>query len=50
MTLSQDFNLGKVQAKDMMPHCRMAVENYLYEKLNDNLFAMYTFKNNNNDL
>lgn len=32
-----------------MPHCRMAVENYLYEKLGPSIFMMYTFKNRDKD-
>jgi len=41
-----DFNLGKDQAKDIMPHCRSAIEKYIYNKLNYNLNAIYAFKNN----
>jgi hypothetical protein len=28
--LTQDFNLGKAQTKDMVPFCRTAVEKYLH--------------------
>lgn len=45
-----DFNLGKDQTKEMMPYCRAAIEKYMYSKLNDNLFAMYAFKNREQDL
>ena len=48
-TFNMDFNLGKDQAKDIMPYCRTAIEKYLYQKVNDNLFAMYAFKNQNSD-
>ena len=44
-TFNQDFNLGKAQAKDIMPHCRTAIEKYIYNKLNRYLDAMYSFKN-----
>lgn len=44
-----DFNLGKNQTKDMMPYVRMAIERYLYERLGENLFAIYAFKNRKDD-
>jgi hypothetical protein len=44
-TFNMDFNLGKAQTKDMMPYCRAAIEKYIYLKVNDNLFAMYAYKN-----
>lgn len=47
--MNQDFNLGKDQAKTIMPHCRIAIEKYIFEKLNDYLFAMYAFKNKEKD-
>ena len=43
--MNQNFNLGKDQAKDIMPYCRTAIEKYIYQKLNDYLFAMYASKN-----
>lgn len=39
-----DFNLGKDQTKDMMPYCRTAIEKFLYQKISDNLQAMYQIK------
>ena len=44
-----DFNLGKDQTKEMMPFCRGAIEKYIYQKIDDNLFAMYAFKNQEED-
>lgn len=44
-----DFNLGKNQTKDMMPYVRTAIERYLYERLGENLFAIYAFKNRRDD-
>jgi hypothetical protein len=44
-TFNMDFNLGKDQAKDIMPYCRTAIERYIYGKLNDHLLAIYAFKN-----
>ena len=32
-----------------MPYCRVAIEKYIYQKLNDYLFAMYAFKNKDKD-
>lgn len=48
-TFNMDFNLGKDQAKDIMPHCRAAIEKYIYNKLNDHLLAIYAFKNREQD-
>jgi hypothetical protein len=48
-TFNMDFNLGKAQTKDMMPYCRTAIEKYIYLKVNDNLFAMYAYKNKGKD-
>lgn len=48
-TFSMDFNLGKNQTKDMMPYVRTAIERYLYERLGENLFAIYAFKNRRDD-
>lgn len=39
-----DFNLGKDQTKDMMPYCRTAIEKFLYQKISDNVQAMYQIK------
>ena len=39
-----DFNLGKSQTKDMMPFVRIAVERYLYERLGENIQAIYNLK------
>jgi hypothetical protein len=36
-----DYNLGKDHTKEMMPYCRLAIEKYLYQKVYDNLLAMY---------
>lgn len=44
-----DFNLGKSQTKDMMPYVRTAIEKYLYERLAENIFAMYAYKNRKAD-
>jgi hypothetical protein len=44
-TFSMDYNLGKDHTKEMMPYCRLAIEKYLYQKVYDNLLAMYKFKN-----
>lgn len=44
-TFNMDFNLGKDQTKDIMPHSRAAIEKYIYNKLNDHLLAIYAFKN-----
>ena len=49
-TFNMDFNLGKDQAKDIMPYCRTAIEKYVYNKLNDNLQAMYLYKNQGKDI
>ena len=43
-TFSMDFNLGKDQTKAMMPYCRTAIEKYIYQKIGDNVTAMYQFK------
>lgn len=43
-TFSMDFNLGKDQTKDMMPYCRTAIEKYIYQKISDNVQAMYQCK------
>lgn len=48
-TFNMDFNLGKDQTRLIMPHCRIAIEKYLYNKLNGHLLAMYVFKNKNLD-
>ena len=40
-----DFNLGKSQTKDMMPYVRTAIERYFYERLGENLYAIYAYKN-----
>ena len=32
-----------------MPHCRTAIEKFMYQKLNDYLFAMYAYKNQDID-
>jgi hypothetical protein len=49
-TFNMDFNLGKEQAKDIMPYCRAAIEKYLYTKLNDHLQALYVYKNQTADI
>ena len=41
--------MGKDQAKTLLPHCRIAIEKYIYTKLNDYLFAMYACKNKEQD-
>lgn len=48
-TFNMDFNLGKDQTKDMMPYCRTAIEKFIYTKVNDNIFAMYAYKNQQRD-
>ena len=45
-----DFNLGKDQAKDIMPYCRTAIEKYIYQKLNPNINAIYAYKNQDKDI
>lgn len=32
-----------------MPYCRVAIEKYIYQKLNDYIFAMYACKNKKQD-
>lgn len=44
-----DFNLGKSQTKDMMPYVRTAIERYFYERLGENLNAIYAYKNQSAD-
>lgn len=44
-----DFNLGKSQTKDMMPYVRTAIERYFYERLGENLYAIYAHKNQSAD-
>jgi len=39
-----DFNLGKDQTKEMMPYVRIAIEKFLFQKVIDNLQAMYAYK------
>ena len=48
-TFNMDFNLGKDQTKDMMPYCRTAIEKFIYTKVNDNISAMYAYKNQQRD-
>jgi len=32
-----------------MPHCKPAIEKYIFGKLNNHLLAMYAFKNQKSD-
>ena len=46
---NSEYNLGNVKAKSMMPYCRPAVEKYVFGKLNEQLFAVYRYKNEADD-
>lgn len=48
-TFNMDFNLGKDQAKDIMPYTRAAIETYIFNKLNDHLSSIYMFKSSQED-
>lgn len=48
-TFNMDFNLGKDQAKDIVPYTRSAIEKYIFNKLNDHLNAIYMFKSTTED-
>jgi hypothetical protein len=42
--LFNEFNCGKSETSQMMPHCRFAVEKFIFEKLYSRLFKMYEVK------
>ena len=44
-----EYNLGKEMGKDMLYYCRGTVEKYIFSKLFQFLFAMYTHKNEAED-
>ena len=49
-SLESGHNLGKDStAKEMLNQCRPTVERYIFGKLHDKLFAMYSFKNQKAD-
>ena len=45
-----DFNLGKDQAKDIVPYTRAAIEKYIFNKLNEHLNAIYMHKHSKEDI
>ena len=48
-SFNQEHNLGKDIGKDMLFYCRPTVENYIFSKLHEQLFAMYCHKNETDD-
>ena len=48
-SFNSEYNLGKEMGKDMLFYCRGTVEKYIFAKLFEFLFAMYTHKNESED-
>ena len=48
-SFNSEYNLGKEMGKDMLFYCRGTVEKYIFSKLYQFLFAMYTHRNETED-
>ena len=48
-SFNSEYNLGKEMGKDMLFYCRPTVERYLFSRLFEQLFALYTHKNETDD-
>jgi len=44
-SFNSEYNLGKEMGKDMLFYCRSTVEKYIFCKLFEFLFAMYSHRN-----
>lgn len=39
-----DYNYGKSETKIVMPYCRISVEKFLFNKINDTIIRIYECK------